>query len=440
MLIANGKRCHDFGLPTPTIAPTNPALSFNTVQAAEVGAEMEISINGKQKKAFEEVMSAAYSNYNSIKCFFLDEPGGSGKTYLYKTLLSSIRGKGDVALPVASTGLAANLLDGGRTYHSQFKLPIPILETLVSSMRLTSEEANFTRRSKAIIWDEATMAPADALRCTDKLLQDIMKNDLPFGGKTIFLGGDFRQTLLVLPHGNRAAIVEKTLKFHPLWSKFHILQLDNNVPATDPNFSSWLIKLGDGSLTNEYSLHDDIFQIPNEMVCTGSLVEQIFGHSLQASNVHQFANKAILCPKNIHVDEINQQVLDLLDGETVTYFSTDVIDDATPEDANNYPVEFLSALSPSGMPLHTLNIKVGAIIMLLRNLNTKRGLCNGTRLLVQSLKKHIIIAKILTGLAAGTTIFIPRIDLAPANTDLPFVLRRRQFPIKLAFAMTINKS
>jgi len=78
--------------------------------------------------------------------------------------------------------------------------------------------------------------------------------------------------------------------------------------------------------------------------------------------------------------------------------------------------------------------------MLLRNLNTKRGLCNGTRLVVKDLKPNLIIAEVLTGSAEKQAVFIPRIDLAPSNLELPFTLRRRQFPIKVAFAMTINKS
>src|SRR5258705_12909181 len=77
--------------------------------------------------------------------------------------------------------------------------------------------------------------------------------------------------------------------------------------------------------------------------------------------------------------------------------------------------------------------------MLLRNLNTKRGMCNGTRLVVSDLKANLIIAKVLTGSAEGKVVFIPRIDLT-TDPDIPFPLNRRQFPVKLAFAITINKS
>ena len=78
--------------------------------------------------------------------------------------------------------------------------------------------------------------------------------------------------------------------------------------------------------------------------------------------------------------------------------------------------------------------------MLLRNLNSARGLCNGTRLTVEGMNENFIIAKVLSGKAEGQTIFIPRIDVIPTDTDLPFQLKRRQFPIMLASVMTINKS
>ncbi|GBN17800.1 hypothetical protein AVEN_95678-1, partial [Araneus ventricosus] len=96
---------------------------------------------------------------------FWDGPGGSGKTFLYSTLLSFIRGKEDIALPFATTGIAATLLKGGRTVHSGFKLPVPVLDTPLSSMRPTSPEADKLRQAVLISIDEITMLTKDGLHC-----------------------------------------------------------------------------------------------------------------------------------------------------------------------------------------------------------------------------------------------------------------------------------
>uniref|UniRef100_A0A8C5PSH2 ATP-dependent DNA helicase n=1 Tax=Leptobrachium leishanense TaxID=445787 RepID=A0A8C5PSH2_9ANUR len=368
ILIVNWKKCQDFGLPTPTDYSTGKTTDiYDAVLESHIGVQMQAALNDLQRETFEDILSATQNDTLPQRCYFLDGPGGSGKTYLYQTLLHSFRGNKEVALAVDSTGIAANLLKGGRTYHSQFKLPVPLLDTSTSSMRQTSNDATILRKTKIIIWDESTMAPSDALRCVDKLLQELMKNNKPFGGKTIILGGDFRQTLPVVAHGSRSAIVESSIKFNTLWDKFKIIKLQTNVRSVDPEFSSWLIKLGDGKLTNEHGFHQD--------------------------------KTAILCPKNCDVDNINEEVLSLLEGESYTYLCTDSIDDESQEDRIITPL------------IHKLKLKIGCIIMLLRYLNTKRGLCNGTRLIVTAI-----------------------------NTELPFVLRRRQFPVKLAFAMTINKS
>jgi hypothetical protein len=441
VLKMNGKSCDDFGLPTPhTVGQRTAEEFFNVRTEKEQSETMISSLNEEQMVAFEAIINAANNENLPHRCFFLDGPGGSGKTYMYKTLLKTIRGEGNLVLPVASTGIAANLLEGGRTYHSQFKLPVPLLDTSVSSMRLTSAEAELIKRAKLLIWDESTMAPSLALKAVDRLLKEIMKCTKPFGGKVLLLGGDFRQTLPVVPHGSRSAIVEASLKFNVMWHKFKILHLNNNVRSNDQEFSDWLIKLGNGDLTNDHGLSEDIIEIPDSMICKDSLIKEIFGDKLCIEDIGKFSKMAILCPKNSDVDQINDEILNLLDGETVSYLSTDSIEDEDAEDRQNYPVEFLNECTPSGMPVHKMNLKIGSLIMLLRNLNTKRGLCNGTRLIAKKLKPNLIIAEVLTGTAEKQVVFIPRIDLAPTNTDLPFVLKRRQFPIKLAFAMTINKS
>jgi ATP-dependent DNA helicase PIF1 len=185
-------------------------------------------------------------------CFFLDGPGGSGKTFLYNTLMSVLRGKGKIVIPVASTGIAATLLSGGRTYHSQFKLPIPLKENSVSNMRGNSEDAKLLKGSSLIIWDEATMATHHALDAVDRLLRDLIGNDSPFGGKVILLGGGFRQCLPVVKHANRVVIVQSSIKYSRLWPTFQQLKLERNMRAVGGNkgFFDLLIRLGDGRLKN----------------------------------------------------------------------------------------------------------------------------------------------------------------------------------------------
>jgi ATP-dependent DNA helicase PIF1 len=157
---------------------------------------------------------------------------------------------------------------------------------------------------------------------------------------------------------------------------------------------------------------------------------------------------SILAPKNTDVDEVNNAILELLFEESHTYLSANSLT-PTKEGASViagvsmdslYPVEFLNTLQFSGIANHELELKVGVLILLLRNLNQSIGLCNGTRLIVKRLGQRVIEAKIITGNNVGKRVFIPRIIMSPSGTDWPFVLRCRQFLVRMAFAITINKS
>jgi ATP-dependent DNA helicase PIF1 len=156
-----------------------------------------------------------------------------------------------------------------------------------------------------------------------------------------------------------------------------------------------------------------------------------------------FQNRAILTPKNIIVDAVNDYILDLIPGKEVVYLSYDspCSSDSNvdmPDDVHT--PEFLNTIISSGLPNNKLKLKIGAPVMLMRNMNQSLGLCNGTRLIVTKMGKYVIEGKILTGRNIGERVFIPRLSLIPSDKRLPFKFQRRQFPLTVSYAMTINKS
>ncbi len=155
------------------------------------------------------------------------------------------------------------------------------------------------------------------------------------------------------------------------------------------------------------------------------------------------SSRAIVCPNNQTVDEINEYIVSMLPGDAVDYLSCDTISKSSehiPDFDILYPTEFLNSIDANNFPRHKIVLKTGVIVMLLRNLNQSMGLCNGTRLFVLHLGQRLLQCAILIGSNIGDKVLIPRIALNTTDVKWPFTLQRTQLSIRICYAMTINKS
>jgi ATP-dependent DNA helicase PIF1 len=170
------------------------------------------TMTNEQRRIYDRIMKRVEENRQGL--FFLYGYGGTGKTYIWRAMSAALRSKGEIVLTVASSGITALLIPGGRTAHSRFAIPINVHETSTCEIPASAKNdlSNLILRAKLIIWDEAPMMHRHCFECVDRTLQDIMgKKNIPFGGKVVVLGGDFRQILPVIPKGTRQEVVNSTI-------------------------------------------------------------------------------------------------------------------------------------------------------------------------------------------------------------------------------------
>lgn len=208
----------------------------------------------------------------------------------------------------------------------------------------------------------------------------------------------------------------------------------------DEKFAEYLLDLGEGKVPTYIINGSEYFKVPDDLILRSEkpqiLIETVYPNlHLNYKNTEWLYNRAIICPLNEDVNELNEFILDLFPGKEELFFSIDRV----LENDLHANVEVINKLKPQGLPLHEIKLKIGCIVMLTRNLNPAEGHCNGTRYVVTNIKKHVIEAKIPCGPHKGKVLYIPRIDNRPPKNYSPQI-SRLQFPIKLAFAMTSNKS
>ena len=261
----NGQVLTEYGLPAPdrshpassTDLPREVALeyAYDRDELQQMVDHRTPLLTLDQRTAYDAILQLARDETGSI--VFLDAPGGTGKTFLLNLLLAKIRLQGDIAIAVASSGIAATLLSGGKTAHSTFKLPLNLHNTdrPTCNIKRGTARAELLRRAKIIVWDECTMSHKQALEALNRTLQDLQHNELLMGGLLLVLAGDFRQTLPIIERGTRADEISACLKSSKvLWPYVKTFHLEKNMrvhrfhDVRAGQYADLLLRIGDGKI------------------------------------------------------------------------------------------------------------------------------------------------------------------------------------------------
>ncbi|XP_004295807.1 PREDICTED: uncharacterized protein LOC101294254 [Fragaria vesca subsp. vesca] len=237
-------------------------------------------LNNDQMVAFNTIMSAVDGKESAL--FFVDGLGGTGKTYLY---------------------------------------------------RKQSALAQLVRQSTAVIWDEAPMTNRDVFELVDRTFQDIIDVELPFGGKIMIFGGDFRQVLPVIPKGTRSQLIEASIMRSSFWPATRILRLRQNMRSiNDHRFGEFLLSVGDGS---EQVIHDDMIRLPESMVIPWQsdqsifqIIDRVFPNlGDHVGDARYMVDRVLITPLNDDADMLNEKIISMFPGEEISFYSFDSVED-----------------------------------------------------------------------------------------------------------------
>ncbi|XP_076065254.1 uncharacterized protein LOC143039266 [Oratosquilla oratoria] len=288
---------------------------------------------------------------------FVNAAGGTGKSFVLNMLLDSVRSQSKIALAVASSGIAATVLKGGRTAHNIFKIPLMEYNEVRScSIKKNSELAKLLELTSLIVWDEIVMANKNTLTALDITLRDVLENEKFMGGKVFVCAGDFRQILPVIRGGGKNEELEHCIK-----SSYMLNDLTNEGPVEfDEDFG---------------------VRVKSRQELVDKVYDDIENNHLNAS---YFEKRAIVSPTNDDVDNINQMIHEKLKEKEVVDNSVDV----AVEEGTDIQTSVFNAMTSPSLPPHQLRVKVGSVLMIIRNICPPK-LCNGTRIIVTNLKKNV---------------------------------------------------
>uniref|UniRef100_A0A183C0L1 ATP-dependent DNA helicase n=1 Tax=Globodera pallida TaxID=36090 RepID=A0A183C0L1_GLOPA len=457
---------------------------LTTAHYAAKDAEFSAQLNDKQRAFIDSVCASVLRRRTTTlepphQLFMLTGDGGTGKTFTYNALIARLKSKMSCRLlATASTGIAAELLFEGATLHSKLRVPIDINDDTMPMLDYESDPAKLLRALELLIIDEISIADKNVINYVDKLLRsiDVANNEKHFGGKIVVFGGDWKQLLPVAESSGAVGLdsvnmaywmsVKTTAWFTNGLVNINRLTENMRVTGNQEDYRRTLKTWGTG-VTVRTAASDDrrrpyVQLCPS--ICLGSeeaLIEFVFGDALKdpLANIVQLRGAAILCPLNKDTFKLNAELMKRISNALATpaqqservYVSVDTVDPDSPMDvlalnvAERY-IENIYGKTPSGMPEHILELKVGAVMMVIKNISVAHGLCNGTRVQIIALGDNIITCRYIQGPRAGTEFKMYRHRFRfggrgrEATRHGAVKWTRLQFPLRPGFVITTHKA
>ena len=348
---------------------------------------------------FTTCQEHALSLLESPKNVFLTGFAGTGKSFLVRKFISGLDLK---TFPVlASTGAAAVLI-GGRTFHSFFGLGI-FEGGFFATVQRASEDKRVRNRIKKIegfILDEVSMISGVALNAAEVICRNIRAGDLPWGGLKVVVVGDFAQ----LPPVDRSNQNRDWAFLSEAWESANFVSacLTETVRTTDSNFVRVLNDVRNGLLT------DDLREFLEKRLCDDP----------------QEYRDTCLFPRREQVEQYNRGKLSEIDDEQIDF--------ATKYQGRERDREQLKKQMP--IP-EILSLKKSATVMIRINDPNYRYI-NGTTGVVEGFAKDTVLVR----LKNRKLVEIEKNIFALQNGDGEVVATAENFPLTLAYAMTIHKS
>lgn len=336
------------------------------------------------------------------KNIFFTGSAGTGKSFLLRKIISTLPPDGTTA--TASTGVAACLI-GGVTLHS-FAGIGDGEAGLTRCYEMASRVASNWRRCKRLVIDEISMIDGNYFEKIEAVARYIRKSDKPFGGIQLILCGDFLQLPPVSKNENKSNNRGTIFCFQtPVWEKCIELsyELKEVHRQKDSNFVKILNFIRIGHVTQS---------ITDTLLATGR--QNIESNGILATQ---------LCSHTKDANSLNESKLEALTGEMKTFEA---------QDSDNSMKKLLDLQVPAP---GTLVLKIGAQVMLLKNINLSAGLVNGARGVVVKYVDGFPIVKF-----KNNKLFAAKPEKWAIKTPGGVIVTRKQVPLKLAWAFSIHKS